>query len=249
MSKKIIGIVGGVGPAAGLDLFQKILDNTIADKDKEHIPVLLASLPHLIEDRTEYLLGNRKKNPAKGIVKVINKLEAAGANIIGIPCNTAHAPQIFNKVIKHINPDLILVNMIEETVKHIKKTYPEITKIGVLATTGSYKIELYKLYLEKEKLNYIIPDKAIRMQIQDAIYDQEFGIKAVSNPVSSKSQFILNEAIQHLILKGAETIVLGCTELALAIPVNKCSVPLIDPANILARKLVKLYDRDKLRKI
>ena len=247
MSKKIIGIVGGVGPAAGLDLFQKILNNTTAKEDQEHLPVILVSLPAMIEDRSKFLLQKSSKNPAKGILKVINKLESSGANIIGISCNTAHAPGIFDKVRKQISNKLILVNMVNETVGYIKKNFADIKNIGVLATVGTYKAELYKYYLEKYSLNYIIPDKEMRQQVNDAIYNKEYGIKAVSNPASSKSQFILNEAIQHLISNNTEAIILGCTELALAVSAKNSSIPLIDPAEILARKLIELCDTKKLR--
>ena len=91
----MLGIVGGIGPMAGADLYKKIVENTIANTDQEHLSVLLASMPNEIADRTSFLLGKTDKNPAPAIAQIILMLERAGATHIGIACNTAHSPQIF----------------------------------------------------------------------------------------------------------------------------------------------------------
>src|SRR5687768_203879 len=91
-----IGIVSGLGPSAGLDLAQKILNETLACRDQEHVPLVLVSIPELIGNRTSFILGQSSVNPADGIVQAISKLQAAGAGIIGIPCNTSHADSIFS---------------------------------------------------------------------------------------------------------------------------------------------------------
>ncbi len=108
-----IGVVGGGGPYAGLDLVKKIFDNTAATYDQEHLDVLLVNSPRLIDDRTAYILAVRNgqgstdprtdpAHPGRGIVACIKQLTAAGAMIIGVPCNTAHAPLIFNVVAREV---------------------------------------------------------------------------------------------------------------------------------------------------
>src|SRR5690606_14053752 len=89
---KMIGIVGGVGPLAGLDIFKKIIEETIATKDQEHLPVILSSKPHRIADRTAFLLQNSNENPGYALLKIIEELDNSGAEVVAIPCNTAHAP-------------------------------------------------------------------------------------------------------------------------------------------------------------
>jgi len=96
--EKIIGIVGGVGPYAGVDLVTKILNLKKAVKDQDHLPLALMSLPGLIHDRTAFLLGETDVNPAYAISRIIMKLRQVGADVVGIPCNTAHAPSIFNLI-------------------------------------------------------------------------------------------------------------------------------------------------------
>ncbi len=100
--KNMIGIVGGIGPYAGTDLLIKVFNNTLAETDQEHLDAVLLSMPSMIDDRTGYLIGEIKNNPAIAIAKVIKKLEAIGATVTGIPCNTAHAKKIFTKILLEI---------------------------------------------------------------------------------------------------------------------------------------------------
>ena len=81
MQKKIIGILGGVGPYAGLDLVRKIFDNTIAESDHEHLPVILYSVPQLVPDRTDFITGKSPVNPSEGLIQGLQSLIKAGAGI------------------------------------------------------------------------------------------------------------------------------------------------------------------------
>ena len=91
----MIGIVGGIGPLAGVDMYKRIVANTIAKADQDHLPVLLASLPGEVVDRMPFLLEGTPENPAFGIAKVIGMLEKAGADLIAIACNTADQASVF----------------------------------------------------------------------------------------------------------------------------------------------------------
>jgi len=250
-NEKLIGIVGGVGPYAGLDLIRKIFDQTEAKSDQEHLPVALLSLPQEVEDRTAFLSGHTTNNPAYGIVKVIKKLVAIGASVVGIACNTAHAPQIFNVIVEEINKANIsvkLVNMIDEVSKFIRENHADIKNIGIIGTMGTFKTRIYEMVLKGENINVIVPDERFQKNVHDAIYDHEFGIKAQSNPVTETAKSKLKEAIAHLHDKGAEAIVLGCTEIPLAITENKINdIVIIDPTLILARALIREVSPDKLK--
>ncbi|MGM0497436.1 MAG: aspartate/glutamate racemase family protein, partial [Bacteroidota bacterium] len=93
---KIIGVVGGIGPYAGLDLCEKIMKETLVKSDQDHLPIAMLSVPGKIEDRSRFLLGQSETNPAFAVSEVIQKLHDVGATHIGIPCNTMHAPEIFD---------------------------------------------------------------------------------------------------------------------------------------------------------
>ena len=110
----MIGIVGGVGPYAGLDLAKNVFDNTLADSDQDHLDLVMISVPQAITDRTEYLMGRDPDNPATAIAKVLLKLEKLGATVAGIPCNTAHADEIFKVItqtLHNADAQIHLINM------------------------------------------------------------------------------------------------------------------------------------------
>jgi aspartate racemase len=253
MSKyKTIGIVGGVGPYAGLDLNEKIFRLTQASRDQEHLNVLLYSLPSQIEDRTEFLEGKVKNNPALGIYDVLKKLESAGSDIVGIPCNTAHAPEIWNVFMSRLkaeNSNLYVLNMIVETAKRIIAENPG-KKIGVLGTNGTVNFDIYGKLYKEFGLHVKYPDAEIQKNlVHPAIYDASYGIKAKSNPVSGKARDDLFKAIEHLIEKDVDAIVLGCTEIPLAIEEeNYKGIPLLDSTMILARSLVDLAGAERIER-
>lgn len=250
--KTIIGVVGGVGPYAGIDLVKKIFDQTVATTDQDHLPVILMSLSEEIEDRTAFLLGQSDRNPAHSMFRVLQKLSAAGATVAGIPCNTAHAPKIFDLVRREVHqhlPSLKLLHMIEETATFIKEQYPRRKRLGLLGTTGTVRSEVYQQVLSRDGYEVIVPDEKTQSDnVHASIYDPSYGIKAFSNPVTERARKQLLEAVQRLKRQGAEAIILGCTEIPLALPESKWEgVPLIDPTLILARALIREARPHKLK--
>ncbi len=242
---KMIGVVGGMGSYAGIDLIKKIYDFSGAKEDQDHLPISMISLPHEVEDRTGYLLGEVADNPGIVIGKIIEMLASTGAKVMGIPCNTAHAPIIFQEVLKTLPGDCRLLNMIEEVGTFIKFEYPSVERVGILSTTGTYRAEIYKNVLSSHRLEVIQPSEHIQHDyVHTAIYDPDYGIKAMSNPVQQKAIENLKLAAFHLIENGAEVIVMGCTEIPLAFDTNEIQgYPLIDATGVLARALVMAASR------
>jgi aspartate racemase len=250
MNPPIIGIVGGVGPYAGLDLNRKVFDNTITDgTDQGHLEVLLFSAGRRIPDRSDYLAGRISENPAEGIFQAVRTLARAGARFVAIACNTAHSPEIIEPLkekIKDLDLNLELVDMIEETGLFIRQYYGRGVKTGLLATEGTYKSGVYERLAGDIEL--VIPSRKIRELVHRAIYDRTFGIKAFSNPLTEQAVEDCRSAVRHLTDKGAKLVILGCTELPLALPEQSMAgVALLDPAWITARALVSKAAPDKLK--
>ncbi len=248
----MIGIVGGVGPYAGLDLARNVFDNTLAGTDQEHLPLVMMSVPETILDRTEYLLNLVDENPGSAIAKVILRMEAAGATVVGIPCNTAHEQGIFGltrQVLGDNNAEVTLLNMVDETIEAILAQFPNLKKIGVLSTTGAYKFNVYSEPLRNAGLEPIVPPLDMQEGIvHPAIYDKGYGIKAASNPVTDRARTDLLEMIELLKQQGAELIIKACTEIALAIPQQIVhGIPAIDPSIVLARSLIRNLNPIKLK--
>ncbi len=250
-NRRIIGIVGGVGPYAGVDLAQKIFDQTNARADQEHLPVALLSVPGEIADRTAFILGETATNPAHALAEIIQRLERMGASVVGIPCNTAHAPQIFDVIIEKLAEagcNVKLVHMIERVARFIREKYPRVRKVAVLSTTGTNKANVYPHFLEKEGIEVLSPSNSLQDNIHAAVYDPEYGIKARSNPVTETARAGLMDAIAFFQNEGAEAIILGCTEIPIAIRERKIGgMPIIDSTLILARALIDSVAPEKLR--
>jgi aspartate racemase len=246
----IIGIVGGMGPLAGLDLCRKIITQTIAAKDQDHLPLILYSTPQIIGDRTEYLLGTIEENPADVIVQILVKLESMGCTVAGLSCNTVHAPQIFGVIKNKLSEkgsSINLLNIINEVGGFIKKQYPEVTNVGVLGTTGTYRTKLYD-QLSDFGLRTINLSPREQVKVHAAIYHPEYGIKSVADMVRKEAREILFSAADSLIKHKSEAIILGCTELPFVFENNFYNgIPAIDPSQILARALIKAHSPRKLK--
>ena len=241
MSDKMIGIVGGVGSYAGIDLIRKIYDLTDATCDQEHLPVSMLSAPNKIVDRTKYLLGDTEINPGFAIAGIISTLVSNGAEVIGIPCNAAHAKPIFDVIRSNIPVSCILVHLIEEVGLYLCKNHPEIKRVGVLGTTGTIIAKIYPEILCKYKLDVLHPSEEIQsLFIHPSIYDRDYGIKAFSNPINQKAKNNLITASTYLSRRGAQAVILGCTEISLAITEQKIENSLIiDATSILASALIR----------
>jgi aspartate racemase len=126
--------------------------------------------------------------------------------------------------------------MIRETVIEVINKYPTLKKIGLLATSGTIESKLYDVELEKNGLQITIPDNETQNEkVMRAVY----GIKAGENRHISED--LLADAGQHLTDKGAELIILGCTEIPLAFNKNRIYVPIVDATRVLAERAIRMY--------
>lgn len=237
---KMIGIVGGVGTFAGIDLYRKIYRYADARTDRDHPPVALVSMPDRVPDRTLFLQGEEKENPGIAIAGIIRVLATAGAKVIGIPCNTAHAPVIFNEILQRIPGDIKLLHLIEEVGRYISARHPAIRKAGILGTSGTYRSGIYTEVLSAYHIEALYPEERIQKDlVHPAIYDQGYGIKAFSDPVTGRSRHDLLEAAVSLVRQGSEAIVLGCSEIPLAIHETRIEERIVfDSVSILAQALI-----------
>ena len=247
----MIGIVGGVGPYAGVDLLRKVFDNTIAGLDQDHLDTVLISMPGGILDRTEYLEGRVSVNPAYAIADVLRRLEDARANVAGIPCNTAHVDRIFNVVLEELQKtgnSIEVLHMIRETAAFIAGNHPDASRIGVLSTPGTYRSGAYRTALESDGYTVITPPETMQEElIHPAIYHPKYGVKACSNPIHPTAVENLNAGMSYLKSEGAEVVILGCTEIPLVYPGPEVmGIVAVDPTTVLARALIRKAAPQKL---
>ena len=221
MNKKTIGIIGGMGPLATADLFKKIVMNTKANTDQDHLRVLIDNNTD-IPDRTSYII-EKSANPVPQLVKSAVTLWAMGAEILVMPCNTAHYfyTQVQNAV------EIPVLNMIEITCNALLKK--GIKKAGLLATEGTIKSKIYQNVFEKAGIELVKPNKKEQAYVMDVIYS---GVKAGNKDYDVTD---MKKVIDRLLNSGAETLILGCTELPVAMDLYKLNYPSCDPTLELAR--------------
>jgi len=201
----------------------------------------MISEPQQVADRTAYLLGESDENPGAAIGRIIEKLAVAGAEVIGIPCNSAHAAPIFDVLKQYVPSGCTLLHLIDEVGQALNAAQPAIKRVGVLSTTGTYQANVYPQALARYGLEVLKPSAATQHErVQPAIYDPLYGVKTIANPVQELAIADFQFAAQELIDAGAEAIILGCTEIPLALTEDRIGgCPLIDATAILAKALIR----------
>lgn len=226
---RIVGILGGMGPAATADFYAKLVRATPARTDQEHLRTLIWSDP-TIPDRTGALL-HGGADPTPLLLAGALLLRAGGAAVIAVPCNTAHAfiPRIASEV------GVPFVHMIEETVLGIRARHPDTRRIGLLSTTGTQATLLYDEALRRHGLSPLTPTASAQESLVMA------GIARVkAGIVDAQTRALITEAALELVEAGAELVIAGCTELPIALADVELPVPVIDPTQALAEAVVRV---------
>lgn len=221
-----LGILGGMGPMAGVLLQKLIIENTPAIKDQDHIQVVCFTNPK-IPDRTEFLQKGKKEDLVSSMCESIKVLENTSVNAIALSCNTAHA--CFKEIQDIVSVPLL--NTIEITFEKLKER--GISSIGLLATDGTIKLGVF----DNEDVKNVYLNENDQNHLMNIIYKKIKAGKYNDSEVISE----LNLLIRKLEDNGAEAIILGCTELSLYYPALK-KENIIDPLDLLAKKIVEISE-------
>ncbi len=226
---KVIGILGGMGPEATVDLFLKIVKLTPASRDQDHLRVIVDSNPK-IPDRTAYVLG-RGEDPFPALLSTALNLKRAGADFLIMPCNTAH---YFIERLER-EAGIPFISIVEAAIEELREKVLSPAKVGILATDGTIKTGIYHKGLEKLGFTPVIPSEKGQRLVMRSIYE---GVKA-GRLEEAKSW--IRVPVDELISYGVKAIILGCTELPLLFKDNKIGeVYLVDATLALAKKAVKV---------
>jgi aspartate racemase len=243
----IPGILGGLGPLAHIELERRLFDESVrrgARRDADH-PVWIVISATDIPDRTLSLAG-RVPACTPWLVRHGNRLAAAGADFIVVPCNTAHA--FYDQVIGELRAPWL--HLIDETSLAITRHHPGVRRVGVLATDGTLASGVYPRSLAARGLETLAfaPGSDEQRRVMQAIYDPVWGIKAAGSRLDPRVHETLADAHRALCDRGAEVIVAACTELSVAITgAAPAAVPWIDPLRVLAARVLDLAFADPAR--
>lgn len=226
MMSGTVGIIGGMGPMATCDLFRKIIENTKAERDQDHIHVVIDSNTN-IPDRTEAILRGGP-SPVGEIVKSARFLETMHPDVLLLPCNTSH--YYYDEIVSQIHTPLL--HMPHLTVEYLKRK--RYRRVGLLATEGTIKSGVYTRLLEEAKIAAVVPSDEEQKEVTCLIYD---GIKANNADFDTAN---VKRVLARMRDAGAETMLLGCTELSVAFQVFDLGSDYVDPQTVVAREAVKL---------
>lgn len=230
---KKLGIIGGLGPMATTYFLYLLTQMSRAEKDQEHMEILMHSKPS-IPDRTRYILGLSRDNPAVQMTEIGLELKKMGAELLAIPCITAH--YFHDELEKGIG--LKVLHAVQETAKYLKQT--GVDQVGILATDGTVKSGLFDSVLSRYGIATINPGERSQQLVMDLIYHQ---IK--SGEKGNIDEFI--RVGEELSAAGAQVNLLGCTELSLLKRDYVLPAGYLDVLDVLAKCAVQECGRFDLR--
>lgn len=228
-SRKILGVIGGLGPIATAHFMELVINMTDVQTDQEHLPMIVYNMP-FIPDRTAYILDNSQENPLPKMLEFGLSLQSQGVDCIAVPCVTAH--YFMDALEGQISTPLI--NGVRETVAHLKEN--GIRKVGIMATDGTVRSGIFHRELEEQGLVPIAPGKNAQADVMHLIFNN---VKA-GKPAEMDRFFAAAEDLRQ---QGAEAIVLGCTELSLIKRDHQIGAGFVDAMEVLARQSVIACDK------
>lgn len=215
----LLGILGGMGPLATAHFYRRVIERTPAVVDQEHIPVLIWADPRM-PDRSTALLGEGP-SPLPWLTRGALGLQRAGASVVAIPCNTAHA---YARDIAS-RTGIEIVDMIAASLRDATASGAQ--RVGLLATRGTRAARLYERAAVAHALEIVLVSEELQRDLVDPLIAS---IKSGRSDAASQMDLLVAE----LEVLGAEAVILGCSELPLACGDGPFPLPLIDSATSLA---------------
>jgi len=241
-SPGVVGILGGMGPAAGADFARLFVQACAAQLQGRGLPVSDQSFPEHwlaqvpVPDRSAALSAPRAAmpgahQPLDPMLQALGKLAALGATTVAVACNTAHA---WHGLLQQRFPQIEVLHVAHEVAQALRAQ--GVHEVGLLATAGTYRAGLYDSVLREAGIVCHVPTEAERERLMHGIYQ---GVK-VNDLALARSCF---EPVARQLAErhGLSTLILGCTEIPLALPevAGHPQLRLMDPAWVLAQALAR----------
>ena len=223
-----IGVLGGMGPAATADFYRKLVEATPAQRDQDHLPVLIHSVPQIPDRASSYLHG--APSPLPTLASFARELQASGAQMIVMPCNTAHLwyDELRGSV------DIPILHIVDSVLDALAGS--EVRAIAVMGTGATLAGQLYPRRSRargRDDLRWIEPTA----QAQQSRVAP--GIEAVKAGRIDAARKLMLPVARELVEQGAQALVLACTEIPLALRAEDTGVPTLDATQLLAEATVR----------
>lgn len=221
-----VGVIGGLGPDATLDFFRRLLDRSRAATDQERLRVLIDCNPH-VPDRNRAVAGTGP-SPGPALAAMAAGLQASGADLLVMPCNTAHAWR--DDITAAV--DVPLLDLIETTADAVLVAAPGAEAVGVLGSSGCLDAGLYQASLSRRGVDVVTPGP----EDISAFMGHLYRIKAGDRSAAVRAGVVA--ICQRLVDRGAGALVAGCTEIPLVAGPDDFAVPLIESTDELVAATV-----------
>ena len=232
--EKSVGILGGMGPEATVDFMMRLIHLVDAKEDNDHIRCIVDNNPK-VPSRIKALFEGGQEDPAPVLENMAARLEAWGADFLVMPCNTAHYyhPQVQAAV------GVPVLDMIALTAGAVRARYPQLDKIGILATSATLKVGLYDKAFAALGIETVYPDEKMQSELLALIKSVKAG------HTGQEERLALQGIGRHTLDKGAQALVLACTELSVIAPPQD-SLPFVDASQALAEECFAIVKQGKL---
>jgi aspartate racemase len=228
----LVGILGGMGPAATADFYAELIRRTPATRDQDHLRVAIWADPTVPDRVAAVLQGTSEPYPA--MLEGANNLRLLGATLVAIPCHTAH---VFRRRLAE-ETGLTFLDIVQETVDVLAARGGEASAVGLLGTRATLHSRLYQDRCAAAGIPTITPDEATQRRADESIRQVKQGRPAAAGVE-------LGVALRRLAGAGASTVVLACTELPLALKaIRDDELPaVLNPTDVLADAVIRECSR------
>lgn len=233
----MIGVLGGMGPLATLDFFGKVISETPARGDADHVPLLIQSDPRIAPRPAAILAGGR--SPLPELLAGRDRLIASGAKALVMPCNTAH----------FWYADLLegcavpFLSIVDASVNELTQLADAGSTIGIIATRATLAAQIFELALVRSGYTVLLPDDVVMNTLVLP------GIECVKAGDTLRGGQLIEQAVQALLNQGARAVILACTETPLALDAIKSPLrtQCVDSTAALARSCVAWWQSEKAK--
>lgn len=221
-TQRVVGVLGGMGPLATVDFMQKVIKATPANRDQEHVPMIVHAIPQIPDRATAILSG--KDDPFPALLEGLKTLERSGAGLVVIPCNSAHA--WFDRLSAMTSMQMLhIADAVRRALAH------KGGQLALMATEGTVRAGFYQRYLSEADRKVLLPPPEVQAMITS-------GIASVKAGDIDEARRLIGDAAHALQALGAERLLLACTELPIAIEETEHEAMTLDATLLLARACV-----------
>lgn len=234
MEEKVIGIIGGMGPEATVDIMQRVIKASPARDDADHLRMLVDNNPK-VPSRIKAIIEGTGESPVPCLQDMARRLAAWGADFLAMPCNTAHFyhPDIQAAV------TIPVLDMIAITVRAVVEQTPGLARVGLLASTAVIDLGLYESPFAGRNVALVTPAEEVQAGV----------MKAIKTIKTSRYGREVVDAVQagaeDLLARGAQVLLVACTEISLIQGEIRSNAAIFDSAQILAEAIVREASRGR----